>query len=129
MGKQDVFVPGNDNERKGSIAKEIRQEQNGEIQNPTWVKSAHYDWKNTATLYIKGFAAIAFDAKKERLFIHGEGGARRPRQSKKQRAKIHVRTNVSQQKGRPEGQKSKLLLNTDITDEDRLRNCVLNHAT
>ena len=56
-------------------------------------------------------------------------GARRPRQSRKQRAKIHVRTNVSQQKGRPEGQKSKLLLNTDITDEDRLRNCVLNHAT
>lgn len=54
---------------KGTIAIDKVGGRKAEINNPTWIKSLHTQWVLEKTISVKGNANVAFDQKKETIYI------------------------------------------------------------
>ncbi len=58
-------------DNKGKIATEVVTGQDGKIENPIWTLNDNSNWKSVRQFQLSGPASVAFDARKEMLFIAG----------------------------------------------------------
>ena len=77
MKIRDIKITENDqlkynwplNEISGQVAHEIVAQNDGSVINPIWVTAMHRDWQPVQNISVNGVASIAFDAKKEEVYI------------------------------------------------------------
>jgi DNA-binding SARP family transcriptional activator len=57
------------NEESGNVAHETVSQSDGGIINASWVAAMHRDWQSVQNITVSGFASVAFDPKKEEVYI------------------------------------------------------------
>ncbi|MCW3092991.1 MAG: galactose oxidase [Ferruginibacter sp.] len=58
-------------EKNGNVGHDLIGKMDAAVNNPIWIKNAHYDWKLLKEFSINGAAAVTFNSKKELLYIVG----------------------------------------------------------
>ncbi len=59
------------NELAGKFCRDLSGNTNGEVKNPVWIKPRHQQWRAAGSLTVSGNALVAFDARRDRLFVAG----------------------------------------------------------
>jgi two-component SAPR family response regulator len=59
------------NEEFGQTAHEIYSQSDGAVINPLWITALHHDWQPAQGIKVNGVASVAFDPKKEIVYVIG----------------------------------------------------------
>jgi DNA-binding SARP family transcriptional activator len=59
------------NEEFGQVAHEIYSQNDGRVVYPLWITALHHDWQPAQPIEVNGVASVAFDPKKEIVYVIG----------------------------------------------------------